>query len=74
MIRPLDNSFDAFYYDGLAAIRHPAIVKLSATELDIGMAGRPALTPATVENPERLCEKFLLGRYDSSTVARVGQR
>jgi predicted Zn-dependent protease len=43
MIRPLDNSFDAFYYDGMAAVRHPAIVELGVTELNIGMAGRPAL-------------------------------
>jgi predicted Zn-dependent protease len=43
MIRPLDNSFEAFYYDGLVAVRHPATVELGATELNIGMPGRSSL-------------------------------
>jgi beta-barrel assembly-enhancing protease len=43
MIRPLDNSFEAFYYDGLAAVRHPATVELGAAELNIGMTGKSAL-------------------------------
>jgi predicted Zn-dependent protease len=43
MIRPLDNSFEAFYYDGLAAVRYPATVELGAVELNIGIAGRSAL-------------------------------
>ncbi len=40
MIRPLDNSFAASYYDGLAAVRHPATVELGVTELNIGMVGK----------------------------------
>src|ERR1700687_3340881 len=43
MIRPLDNSFEAFYYDGLAAVRHPARVDLGAAQLNIGISGRTAL-------------------------------
>ena len=43
MIRPLDNPFEAFYYDGQAAVRHPATVELSAAELNIGIPGRSSL-------------------------------
>ena len=43
MIRPLDNSFGAFYYDGLAAVRHPATVELGVADLNISLAGRPLL-------------------------------
>jgi Zn-dependent protease with chaperone function len=43
MIRPLDNSFEAFYYDGLAAVRHRATLELGSTELDIQMAGKSTL-------------------------------
>lgn len=43
MIRPLDNSFEAFYYDGLAAVRHPATLELGSAELNIEIAGRAAL-------------------------------
>jgi len=44
MIRPLDNSFEAFYYDGEVAIRHPATVELGAAELNISMPGRLAMS------------------------------
>jgi predicted Zn-dependent protease len=43
MIRPLDNSFEAFYYDGLVALRRPARVELGAAELNIDMVGRATL-------------------------------
>jgi Zn-dependent protease with chaperone function len=43
MIRPLDNSFEAFYYDGLVAVRHPATVQLGVAELNIAIDQRPAL-------------------------------
>jgi len=43
MIRPLANSFDAFYYDGISAVRYPATVELGAAELNIGLREKPAL-------------------------------
>ena len=44
MIRPLHNSFDALYYDGVAAVRHPATVKLGVEELNIEMQGKDSMT------------------------------
>jgi predicted Zn-dependent protease len=43
MIKPLDNSFEAFYYDGLAAVRHSATVELGSAQLNIDIQGRPAM-------------------------------
>jgi predicted Zn-dependent protease len=43
MIRPLANSFEGFYYDGQAAVRHPATVELGGTELKIALAEKSSL-------------------------------
>jgi len=42
MIRPLDNSYEAVYYDGCIAVRHTATVQLGAAELNIAIEGRDA--------------------------------
>src|SRR5580704_540035 len=39
MIRPLDNSYEAVYYDGQAPTRHGAMVQLGAAELNIAIEG-----------------------------------
>src|SRR5271154_544385 len=38
MIRPLDSTFDAVYYDGQVAIRRAATVELGQAELNIGVS------------------------------------
>lgn len=42
MIRPLDNSYAAIYYDGQVAARRTAVVQLSAAELNIEVEGGAA--------------------------------
>lgn len=43
MIRPLGDSFEAFYYDGQAAVRHSARVNLGTGGLNIGIDGGVAV-------------------------------
>jgi beta-barrel assembly-enhancing protease len=60
MIRPLDNRFEACYYDGLVAVRHPAIVELTNAELSIGL------------DPETASQSRLTWPYDAIRFAADG--